>query len=61
MQYCLDYCKLNAKTIKDIFPLPIIEECLDTLSGSTFFSTLGLAAGYWQITVHLETITRECL
>ncbi len=52
VRYCLDYRKLNAKTVKDVFPLPIIEECLDTLSGSEYFSAVDLAAGYWQIPVH---------
>ncbi len=52
VRYCLDYRKLNAKTVKDAFPLPLIEECMDTLSGNIFFSTLDMAAGYWQIVVH---------
>ncbi len=54
VRYCLDYRKLNSKTVKDVFPLPLVEECLDMLSGSEFYSTVDMAAGYWQITVHPE-------
>ena len=45
----MDYRKLNNVTKKVIYPLPRIDDILDTLSGAKFFSTLDLAAGYWQI------------
>ena len=51
VRWCVDYRKLNEVTVKDVFPLPLIEECLDTLSGNVFFSTLDMASGYWQIEV----------
>ena len=51
---CVDYRKLNSVTEFDCFPLPKIEECLDSLGGSRFFSTLDLQAGYWQIEVKEE-------
>jgi transposase InsO family protein len=54
IRYCIDLRKLNEKTIKDTFPLPKIEQCLDTLSGSQYFSTLDLASGYWQIEIAPE-------
>ena len=49
IRYCIDYRKLNAITVKDSYPLPRIEESLDTLGGSKYFSTLDLASGYWQV------------
>lgn len=51
---CVDYRKLNAMT-KDVSSLPCIGYILDTLSGVRFFSTLDLAAGYWQIGLGLST------
>ena len=43
---------LNSRTVKDAFPLPLISQCLDTLQGTQWFSTLDLASGYWQIEIH---------
>ncbi len=40
------YQKLNDVTKKDAYPLPWIDDTLDTLHGSTYFSTLDLYSGY---------------
>ena len=37
-RFCVDYHKLNAITMKNKFPLPIVDELLDELAGSKFFS-----------------------
>ena len=50
-RYCVDYRGLNELTRRDSFPLPLIEECLDALSDTAFFSTLDMASGYWQIVI----------
>ena len=34
--------------------MPLIEECLDQLSGNVYFSTLDMASGYYQVEVHPE-------
>lgn len=57
LRFCVDYRKLNKQTIKDSFSLPRIEEILDVLKGSSWFSTLDLRSGYWQ--VELEESHKE--
>src|SRR6266487_5489677 len=50
-RFCVDYQKLNRITRKDCHPLPRIDDLLDSFQGSTCFTTLDLASGYWQIEV----------
>ena len=50
-RFCIDYHKLNDVSHCDAYLLPRIDATLDSLAGSTLFSTLNLASGYWQVEV----------
>ena len=47
--FCIDFCKLNAKTKRDSYLLPHIQEAIESLVGAGYFSCLDLKAGFWQI------------
>ena len=47
--FCVEYTSLNDVTSKDSYPLPRIDDFLDVLAGSEWFSTLDLKSGYWQM------------
>ena len=53
-RYCIDFRAVNNVTVKDAYPLPLIEECIDSLAGKKWFCTLDMNSGYWQIPVAEE-------
>ena len=51
LRFCVDYRRLNAITYKDSYPSPLIDNCLNALAGSSWFSTLELHSGYYNIPI----------
>ena len=54
-RFCVDYRELNSVTKADNFPLLRIEDNLEQLGRSKYFSTLDLSAGYWQIRMKADS------
>jgi len=58
VRICVDYRKLNDITVKDRFPLPLIDSILDGLQEADMFSTLDAAAGYHQVPMGQDSIEK---
>ena len=55
---CIDYRALNAKTERNSYPLPRIQECIDQLGKARFLSKIDLTSGYWQVRIRDEDIPK---
>jgi len=53
-RFCVDYRQLNERTVRDSYPLPRMEDFLESLREAQFFSTWDLNAEYWQIPIAEE-------
>ena len=51
LRFCVDYQKLNSIKHKDSYPLPLIDNCLNALTGLSWYSTLDLCSGYYNIPI----------
>ena len=47
--FCIDFRRLNARTKKDSFPLPHMQETMESMVGAQFFSSMDLKSGFWQV------------
>jgi hypothetical protein len=60
-RFCGDYRPLNAQTRRDMFLMPLVEVVIDQLGKSTWFSTLDLQSGFWQIQMAPEDVKKTAL
>lgn len=58
LRLCVDFRKLNAKVVRDSFPLPRIDESLEALQGARYFSSLDLAHGYHQVAMDPNSVEK---
>ncbi|XP_071939141.1 uncharacterized protein [Coffea arabica] len=58
LRLCIDYRGLNEWTIKNKYPLPLIDSLFDQLQGSVVFSKLDLRQGYYQLKIKKEDIPK---
>ncbi|KAG4052118.1 hypothetical protein PC123_g12692 [Phytophthora cactorum] len=49
IRFCIDYRRLNAVTVKDSYPMPLIDDILDVLGNAKLFSAMDIASGYWNV------------
>ena len=54
VRWCVDYREINKATEKDSFPLPLVEDCIDTLAGNVYFSKLDANSAYGQVRIKKE-------
>ena len=55
LRFCIDFCRLNARTKKDTYPLPRMQETMESIMGARHFSCMDLKSGFWQVQMDEES------
>ncbi|KAG2920863.1 hypothetical protein PC119_g17587 [Phytophthora cactorum] len=58
IRFCIDYRRLNAVTVKDCYPMPLIDDILDVLGCTRLISTMDIASGYWNVPMAEDSIPK---
>ncbi|OWZ11330.1 hypothetical protein PHMEG_00015661 [Phytophthora megakarya] len=58
IRFCIDYRRLNAVTVKDCYPMPLIDGILDVLGNAKLFSTMDIASGYWNVPMAADSVKK---
>ncbi|KAE9051323.1 hypothetical protein PR001_g1555 [Phytophthora rubi] len=58
IRFCIDYRRLNAVTIKDCYPMPLIDDILDVLAGAKLLSTMDIASGYSNVPMAADSVEK---
>ena len=54
IRWCVDWRNLNKVTVKDAYAIPRVDDCLDLLGGFSWYTSLDLQHGYWQVPLRRE-------
>ncbi|KAG3088118.1 hypothetical protein PI124_g17147 [Phytophthora idaei] len=58
IRFCIDYRKLNAVTVKDSYPMPLIDDILDGFGNAKLFSSMDISSGYWNVTMDPNSVEK---
>ncbi|KAG2763012.1 hypothetical protein PC129_g9101 [Phytophthora cactorum] len=58
IRFWIDYRKLNTVTVKDSYPMPLIDDILDILGNAKLFSTVNIASGYWNVPMDPDSVEK---